>query len=128
MWNNDCPEKFVDAIDILKLSEIESKLDNLITNDFSKSELDLIVHDISRLFLDSAQTAFGEKIILQRHKYSTTKIKVNPGATENVRKHGRNSILFYPITLEGRRGTTEGIIKAKNRYRVNRYKPIEHEN
>ena len=36
LWNNDCPEKFVDAIDIVMLCEIESKLDNLITNDFSK--------------------------------------------------------------------------------------------
>lgn len=99
MWNNDCPEKFVDAIDILKLCEIESKLDHLITNDISKSELDLIVHDISRLFLDSAQTAFGEKFRPQPRKNSTTK---------------NNSQPWYGRECKEAR---KEFIKAKNRYK-----------
>ena len=98
-WNNDCAEKFVDAIDILMLREIESKLDNLITNDFSKSGLDQIVHDIPRLFLDSAQTAFGEKLIPQHRKYSTTK---------------NNSQPWYGRECKDAR---KEFIKAKNRYR-----------
>lgn len=99
MWDNDCPEKVVDSIDILKLCEIESKLDNLITYDFGKSELDLIVLDISRLFLDSAQTAFGDKFRPQPRKNSTYKNNSQPW-------YGREC-----------KEAQKEFIKAKNRYR-----------
>ena len=89
-WNNDCAEKFVDAIDILMLREIESKLDNLITNDFSKSGLDLIVHDISRLFWTARKQHSAKSLYHSTVYISQLKIIVNPGTAENVRKHGRN--------------------------------------
>ena len=64
LWDSEHPEKFVDSIDILKLCEIENSLDNLVSlNICEQSDLDSIVQDISRLFRESAYTAYGEKFM-----------------------------------------------------------------
>ena len=48
LWDRYCPEKFVDNIDILKLCEIETKLENFsLTGINNKSEIDFIIQDIS---------------------------------------------------------------------------------
>lgn len=62
LWDRQCPDVFVDSIDMLKLCEIESKLDNLIDNkSFDNYNLDIIVQDIASLYIDSAQKAFGKQ-------------------------------------------------------------------
>ena len=49
---------------MLKLSEIESKLDNLIDNKSNDNDnIDIIVQDIANLYIESAQRAFGKQFV-----------------------------------------------------------------
>lgn len=62
LWDRRYPDLFVDSIDMLKLCEIESNLDNLIDNNsFDNYNIDIIVQDIANLYIESAQKAFGKQ-------------------------------------------------------------------
>lgn len=62
LWDRYCPEKFVDCIDVLKISEIESKLDFFSeTGVKTKNDIDLLVQDICNLFTNTADKAYGKK-------------------------------------------------------------------
>ena len=64
LWDRRCPDLFVDSIDMLKLCEIESKLDNLIDNKaIDNVNIDIIVQDIANLYIESAQRAFGKQFV-----------------------------------------------------------------
>lgn len=60
LWDRNFPDQFVDSIDVLKLCEIESKLDNFIENkSFEQINIDLIVQDLANLFIESSRKAYG---------------------------------------------------------------------
>ena len=64
LWDRRCPDLFVDSIDMLKLCEIESNLDNLTDNQaIDNDNLGIIVQDIANLYIESAQRAFGKQFV-----------------------------------------------------------------
>ena len=82
LWDSDNPENFVDNIDILKLCEFDMLISSSICEQF---ELDSIVEDISRLFMHSAYTAYGDTSVsydvncdCNKKKYSKDKPRSKP--------------------------------------------------
>ena len=64
LWNSEKKDNFVDNIDIIKVSEIEMKLDHFLLNDnaeASQTNIDEIVSGIGVLFSDTSKSTFGYK-------------------------------------------------------------------
>lgn len=64
LWNPTKSDNFVDSIDILKVADIELRLDSLkdnVANGVSETGLNDVVNDICALFSESAKNTFGYK-------------------------------------------------------------------
>lgn len=86
LWDRCNPDKFVDCIDMLKLCEVESKLDNFIdSSSIEKLDVDLIVQEISSLFTDSSQKAYGTQ-----YSENSTKFKPNKNRPKNKPWFGKD--------------------------------------
>ncbi|WAR27365.1 hypothetical protein MAR_013069, partial [Mya arenaria] len=71
LWDSSKSANFVDNIDILKVSDIESKLDLLSgNNQISQNDIDDVVNDIAILFSENAVTTFG-MVHKREHNVST---------------------------------------------------------
>lgn len=85
LWEPEKSEAFVDNIDILKVSDIEMRLDHLIDNKIvERDEIDDIVRDIGLLFNTSARDTFGHK----KFSLKTNKLTRNRGLIMNVNGPG----------------------------------------
>ena len=74
LWESEKSEAFVDNIDILKVSDIEMRLDHLIdSKGVQKDDIDDIVKDIGLLFNNSAKHTFGHKNVFLENKLSNSK-------------------------------------------------------
>ncbi|MEW8546419.1 MAG: endonuclease/exonuclease/phosphatase family protein, partial [Candidatus Thiodiazotropha sp.] len=74
LWEPEKSETFVDNIDILKVSDIELRLDHLIENNrVDKDDIDDIVRDIGLLFNNCAKDTFGQTNVFSKHKQSISK-------------------------------------------------------
>ena len=74
LWESEKSEAFVNNIDILKVSDIEMRLDHLIDNKrVDGNEIDDIVRDIGLLFNTSAKDTFGHTKVFSVNKRSNSK-------------------------------------------------------
>ena len=74
LWQSEKCESFIENFDILKVSEIECKLDNLIeTNCITIENVNEIVNNINNLYESCACETFGLKNKPQKDKYSNFK-------------------------------------------------------
>ena len=61
LWSTDKKETFVENIDILRISEIEMKLDKIVENEnINKCDINDIVTGIGSLFKSGADKTFGQ--------------------------------------------------------------------
>ena len=78
LWDSEKCDSFIDNIDILKVSEIEMHLDQIMNaeNGASKADIDGIVLQIGSLFSTTSKTTFGTKTFRTDQK-SKSKSKKN---------------------------------------------------
>ena len=73
-WQPDKSEIFEEKFDIVLVSEIETKLDNLIETDcITENSINEIVGDIDSLFESCSKASFGTKTVKKHNKYSNFK-------------------------------------------------------
>ena len=79
LWDSEKCDSFIDNIDILKVSEIEMHLDQIMNaeNGASKADIDGIVLQIGSLLSSRSKTTFGTKTFRTDQKSKTKNKKSN---------------------------------------------------
>ena len=96
LWKTEHLESYVDNFDILKLSEIECKMDDIIeSNNITDNSINEIVHSINNLYESCAHETFGFK---NQNRQINTLI-LNHGSTEIVLMPGTFSIKREKCTI-----------------------------
>ena len=105
LWEQGKAQSFVENLDILKIANIEAKIDNLTSNnDITQSNLDHVVTDIEHVFENGALITFGT----EKHSCQNDKLKSKP--------------VWFNADCQSIRNKYNKIRKAYNKYKSDTFK------
>ena len=127
-WQSDKSEIFEEKFDILMVSEIEVKLDNLIETDcITENSINEIVGDIDSLFESCSKASFGTKTVKKHNKYSNFKPWFNRGCINARNAYHKIRKLYNRYKTEYHKNNLKRISKHYKNTMSKNYKQFKME-